>query len=105
MRKSFSVKVFGFKIKGRRRKTEDMYREYCLKKLPTEVLQIKLSRPTPNNSAGRKKVVQGKSKSEDELSLYLSPSEEDFFDDNKKPRFEDILTDMQSRIILNVGGS
>lgn len=31
--------------------------------------------------------------------------EEDFFDDNKKPRFEDILTDMQSNIILDVGGS
>lgn len=37
MWKSFLVKVFGFKIKGRRRKIEDMYREYCLKKLLIEV--------------------------------------------------------------------
>lgn len=86
-------------------KAEDMYKEYCLKKLPTEILQIKLPRPTPSNSEGRKKEVQEKRKSEDELSLHLSSSEEDFFVDNKKPRFEDILSDMQSHIILDVGGS
>lgn len=103
--KDFRSKCLDLKSKVEGEKAEDMYKEYCLKKLPTEILQIKLPRPTPSNSEGRKKEVQEKRKSEDELSLHLSSSKEDFFVDNKKPRFEDILSDMQSHIILDVGGS
>lgn len=103
--KDSQSKCLDLKSKVEGEKAEEMYKEYCLKKLPTEVLKIKLPRPTPSNSAERKKEVQEKRKSEDVLSLHLSYSEADFFDDNKKPRFEDILTEMQSHIILDVGGN
>lgn len=60
MQKRFSDKCLDLESKVEEEKEKYMYKEYCLKKLPTEVLQIRLLRPTPSYSAGRKKEVQEK---------------------------------------------
>lgn len=55
-----SDKCLDLESKEEEEKEKYMYKEYCLKKLPTEVLQIGLPRSTPSYSAGRKKEVQEK---------------------------------------------
>ena len=104
------IRCFYQKTKTGEEDAEKLYKDYCLKRLPNAVLQIKVPRATPSNVKDREIFKRD----EDAISLITSEEENDFFgptSTNTSPPKKvkvyngDVLKRMQNHVILDVGGN